>query len=310
LANIKTAQVIINPAAGQNEPILHAIYGEFSPAGIRWDAAITHGEGDATRYAQAALDAGVDTVVVYGGDGTVREVTRALAGTDVPLAILPGGTGNVFAVEMEIPRALRRAARLIASGDHEIASVDVGYAGEEPFVVALGTGALAGAMENAQREMKNALGVITYFITGLQQLANPVRSRYTITVDGETTVETGIACLVANGTNISISRMSVPRSTDVQDGLLDVVLFRGSDVPTILSLAADVVGIEGELPAMPRWQGKSVQIEADPPSRFTVDGDIIGETPLDIRVEPSVLKVIVPPRQVRGRPITGPLLKQ
>lgn len=301
MADIKTAQVIINPAAGQNEPILHSIHNEFTPAGIQWDALITHGEGDATRYAQAALEAGVDVVAVYGGDGTVREVVRALAGTETPLAILPGGTGNVFAVEMEIPRALRRAARLIASDDHEIARVDVGYAGDEPFMVALGTGALAGAMENANREMKNALGVITYFITGLQQLANPVRARYTITVDGQTTVEQGIACLVANGTNISISRMSVPRSADVQDGLLDVVLFRGSDVPTILSLAADAVGIEGELPAMPRWQGKSVQVEADPVSRVMVDGDLIGQTPVDIHVVPGALKVIVPPRSQHGR---------
>jgi len=296
LVNIQSVQVIINPAAGQNEPIIHSIHSEFGPAGIHWEVAITQGAGDATRIAQAALDAGVDAVAVYGGDGTVREVTKALAETDIPLAILPGGTGNIFAVEMEIPRALRRAARLVASGNHEIASVDVGYANGEPFIVALASGTIAGVMENANRDMKTRLGVSAYFLTGLQQLANPTRAEYCITVDDQTFTETGIACLVANGTSLSITRMSVPRGTDVQDGLLDVVVFRGSDVQTLAAIAADAVGIDVEMPVLPRWQGKSVRIEATPARRLTVDGDIIGDTPVDISVKPGALKVIVPPR--------------
>src|SRR4051794_21083613 len=79
--------IIINPASGQDRPVLAILNDVFHPSGIDWDVSVTKEAGDGRRYALEALDAGVDAIGVYGGDGTVNEVASALVGTQTPLAI-------------------------------------------------------------------------------------------------------------------------------------------------------------------------------------------------------------------------------
>jgi diacylglycerol kinase (ATP) len=85
----KQIHVIINPAAGQNDPILNTLNNVFKTYDVRWEVDVTHGPGDAERHASAAVEAGVDVVAAYGGDGTIREVTCGLRGSGIPLAVLP-----------------------------------------------------------------------------------------------------------------------------------------------------------------------------------------------------------------------------
>jgi diacylglycerol kinase family enzyme len=94
----RTVRIVVNPASGRDEPFLGPLNDAFHPAGISWDVRITGGAGDARRLAAEASADSVDLVAVYGGNGTVAEVVEGLMGTDTPLAILPGGTGNGAAV--------------------------------------------------------------------------------------------------------------------------------------------------------------------------------------------------------------------
>ena len=94
----KRVQVIINPTAGQDQAILGTLNRVFHDADITWDVSITNKAGDARRFARAAVEAGVDIVAAYGGDGTVMEVATGLIGSTVPLAIFPGGTANVMSL--------------------------------------------------------------------------------------------------------------------------------------------------------------------------------------------------------------------
>ena len=75
----KKIHVVINPASGQNQPILNVLNDVFHKAGVEWDVSITHKGGDATRQAKAAAESGVDLVAAYGGDGTQMEVANGLA---------------------------------------------------------------------------------------------------------------------------------------------------------------------------------------------------------------------------------------
>src|ERR1051325_9730109 len=99
---LKRIYVVINPAAGQDRPVLAILNRAFRAAELDWDVGVTKVEGDAARLARAAVEAGYDVVAALGGDGTVMEVAGSLAGTEVPLAILPGGTANVMSVELGI----------------------------------------------------------------------------------------------------------------------------------------------------------------------------------------------------------------
>ena len=95
--------VVINPASGQNQPILNVLNDVFHSAGVKWDVSLTHQAGDAARQAREAAASGVDLVAAYGGDGTQMEVANGLMGTGVPQAILAGGTGNAIAHELGLP---------------------------------------------------------------------------------------------------------------------------------------------------------------------------------------------------------------
>src|SRR5512138_292830 len=111
----KKIHVVINPASGQNQPILNVLNDVFHAAGVEWNVSITHKGGDATRQAREAAASGVDLVAAYGGDGTQMEVANGLLGTGVPQAILAGGTGNAMAHELGVSLKLREAAELIVS---------------------------------------------------------------------------------------------------------------------------------------------------------------------------------------------------
>ncbi|HEX2908844.1 MAG TPA: acylglycerol kinase family protein, partial [Phototrophicaceae bacterium] len=120
--------VIINPAAGQDEPILNVLNRVFHEHGVDWKVSITHQAGDGTKLAREAVQAGIDLVAAYGGDGSVLEVANGLAGSNIPLAVLPGGTANAFASELGIPKNLEAAARLIFNSQER--TIDLGRAGE------------------------------------------------------------------------------------------------------------------------------------------------------------------------------------
>jgi NAD kinase len=108
----KSVQVIVNPAPSRKIPLLAILNSTFRGVGIAWDISVTHGPGDGRRLARDAVDAGVEVVAVYGGDGTVMEVATGLMGTDVPMLILGGGTGNLVASELRLPSDLEKACDL------------------------------------------------------------------------------------------------------------------------------------------------------------------------------------------------------
>ncbi len=298
---VKRVQVIVNPAAGRGNLYLRALYDTFSKAGVEWDMQMTRWPGHATEIARAAREAGVDVVAAYGGDGTLREVAGALIGSDVPLAILPGGTGNVFATELGIPRNLRWAAHLIV-GPHTVRSVDVGMAADEPFLVATATGIIANTMREADREMKERLGYAAYLIVGLREMIDPQPAAYRLSFNGTDARGEGVACLVSNTASFGISGVTALPGTDISDGILDVVLFPASDIQTVLALAATAAGLEDLAAPLPRWRTQHLVLHADPPQPITCDGDIVGQTPVEIRVLHRALKVIAPPHSREPHP--------
>ena len=87
--------VIVNPGSGQPSPILHTLNSVFRSAGVEWEIYLTHRSGDAERFAHEAVEKGVDAVAAFGGDGTVMEVARGVMRSQIPMAILPGGTANL-----------------------------------------------------------------------------------------------------------------------------------------------------------------------------------------------------------------------
>ncbi|MCC6165791.1 MAG: diacylglycerol kinase family lipid kinase [Caldilineaceae bacterium] len=298
--------IIANPAAGQDSFDVKGLNALFGQAGVDWDVKFTKQWGDGLQLAKEARDAGVDVVAAYGGDGTVAEVASGLVGSDVPLAILPGGTANVMSVELGIPNRFVDACALIA-GDHiATRAVDVGLVDDRYFILRVSVGLEAKMVEGADRTLKDRLGNLAYGLSALRALRAQEVVRYEFDLDGKTVIEEGIACVVANSGNLGLPGLRMAPDIDVGDGLLDVVVVNNTNLATVRGLVASILGQEGiavspeeELPAnqvrsFVHWQAREVGLRSTPAGVVQCDGEMIGETPKRIRVIPGAVKIVVP----------------
>lgn len=288
-------RVIVNPAAGQDEPALKVFNRVFREAGFIWDMRITLNFGDAKRLAREAVADGAAIVVAYGGDGSVMEVAAGLIGTGVPIGIIPGGTGNVFSIEMGIPRDTESACSLIVSPNPTLRSVDVGKAGEIYFVERVGVGMEAAVARAADREAKNKYGIFAYVISTFQYLAEPEIVHYHLSVDGQEIHCDGLGCIVANSGSLGVGKLVISPEINVSDGLLDVFIVDKTDLATLISMAASAIGKNDLHGHLPHWKGRVIHIEADPPQEVQADGEVIGVSPIDIQLLEQAVNVIVPP---------------
>lgn len=292
----KRIQVIINPTAGQDQAILGVLNQVFHTAGVEWDVSITNKAGDARRFASAAVEAGVDVVAAYGGDGTVMEVASGLIGSSVPLGILPGGTANVLSLELGISGDLAQASALLCDQECTIVPIDMGQLGEDGyFILRVGSGLEADMVEGADRELKNRLGSLAYALSALQAIQVPTVSRYQLTIDGQRVESEGISCLICNSGNLGRAGISLSTSVSVRDGLLDVFVLQQASLTTLLALTRDVLTqAEPTTAVLQHWQGREITLVAEPNQTVQADGEVLGQTPITAKVIEAAVRVIVP----------------
>ena len=293
----KQVHVVINPASGQDQYILNTINRVFHEHQVAWDVSITQKSGDAARFSRQAIADGADVVCAYGGDGTVMEVAEGVAGSRIPMAILPGGTANLMSVELGIPKDLAGAAKTAIDPSSVVRQVDMGQIGEKRFILRVGIGFAGEKVKMADREMKDKWGIMAYSIAGLKALKTVPVARYRITVDGVEHEIDGKTCLIDNAGNIGLQGVSIGKSISVSDGLLDVIVVRDASISSWIAVGDQILGREPNPDAIKHWQGREISIECDPPQTVQVDGEIWDPTPLTARVVPGVLSILTPSRE-------------
>ena len=286
----KHIHVVVNPAAGQNEPILNTLSDVFGPAGVSWSVSVTQAYGDAIRQAREAAGSGADIVAGYGGDGTMMEIVTGVMDTGVSMAVLPGGTGNIFSIELGIPGDLAAAAQVIVSEESGVRKIDVGQCGDKNFLLRVGAGFYAERINKTSRELRNQFGKLSYFIAALQAIPETQNLTYRFTLDGEVVEEKGYSCMVQNAGNMGKQGVTLAPGISITDGLLDVMLFKTLDLSSLME-SDEPLGSK----ALGHWQVKDVSVEVEPPQLVVGDGEDWGETPITVTVLPSAVSVITPP---------------
>jgi YegS/Rv2252/BmrU family lipid kinase len=303
--------VVINPAAGQGEPGLSVLNSVFRSAGVDYDVSITKAAGDATVQARKAAEGGADVVAAYGGDGTVAEAASGLIGTNVPLAILPGGTANAMSSELNIPQTLQPAAELICAENNLVRKIDMGSLfvnspelGDHwrNFILRVGVGFEAAMVEKADRELKDRFGNFAYLWAAVQNLIQPQVARYQLVIDGQEIETEGMTCIIANSGNMAQRNLSLLPGIDISDGVLDVIVIQ----PAGLRLFTDLVGgmtglinvdastdVEGKR-AVQWWQAKEVRLVSTPAQTVQLDGEVLGAPAVSARILPQAIRVITP----------------
>ncbi len=288
------AHVIVNPASGRAIPAagLARLLAPLEAAGWRLSVEESPGRGQVTGLARAAVEAGCSVVVAAGGDGTINEVIQALVGTPVALGVLPLGTANVWAREVGIPVDLAQAVRVLQQG--HVRRIDVGRAGERYFLLMAGIGYDAEVTAGIHPRAKRALGILAYVVRGVTVAFSFVGRRVTITADGTERQYRVLLIVIGNARRYG-GPLSITAEARIDDGLLDVCVFRGVGVLEAARYALQVLlGRHLRDPGVIYFRTANVSVSGDTPLPVQVDGDKIGTTPMGFSVHARALSVIVP----------------
>lgn len=289
-------EIILNPAAGKDLPVLSILNATLGNE-VDWDISVTHRAGDATRYALQALDAGVDVVATYGGDGTVGEVAAVLAGTGTPLAILSGGTGNGVARFMGLPLELHQAAGLLV-GEHAVRRIDLGRMNGHPFILRGDIGFMAQACAETPRVAKDRLGKWAYFISAFRHHGLLTPTRYEMVIDGVETEVDAVMAMVVNIGAVAFGHKAFVADVTPDDGLLDLLVLTRNDVLALAEVASSAVF--GNRSPFQHWRVASARIRTAAPQQTAVDGELIDASAVHVEVLPGAVELIVPPAAPAG----------
>jgi YegS/Rv2252/BmrU family lipid kinase len=295
----KKLHLIVNPAAGQPKPILRIVNDVLHKHDFDWNVSVTNTDGSGARLAKEAVQAGADLVAVCGGDGTVKDVINGLMAGDVPLAILPGGTGNALAHELNIPMDLEKAVSLIVDG-HKLRGIDIGKTVSEErskqpgyFTLRASVGLQTSIVESATREEKDRFGNLAYVIASLKSLAdsNSKPELFQITVDGEEIEGQGLTCMVTNSASVGgPSSFRFASDVDPSDGILNVFVFDTS-FGSIIEAVSSAINSERSSFTQ-HWAGREITVRGRRP--VVLDGEDFGNAPISVTVMPQAVRILVP----------------
>jgi diacylglycerol kinase (ATP) len=284
--------IIHNPNAGTKARQLYrATLFNLKQLGASTEIVETAPHGDGTRAAADATQGGrFDAVVAAGGDGTVHDAAEGLVGHSMPLGIIPMGTGNVFAREIKIPPTPREIARTLLHG--EVRAIPVGQVNGRPFLFVIGVGFDAEAVRLFESEGSREFGQAGFIWPVLRALLSHRDRSLRIRTDrGEAEAQWVIVTRVKH----YAGNLLLAPNADLHQARFYVLHMQGSGpLNRVRQLAALAVGVLSHDPAVRLEPATRVRIDGDRAVPVQIDGELLGELPLQIGLHPEQLNVIFP----------------
>ncbi|GAB3802760.1 diacylglycerol/lipid kinase family protein [Micromonospora zhanjiangensis] len=286
--------VVVNPAKqtdldGLRRTVTEALAAAGWPEPSWYETTV---EDPGRGQTKAAIEAGAQVVLVCGGDGTILSCVASLVGTDVPMAVLPSGTGNLLAANLGLSTDLTAGIQVaVEQGRRQI---DVGAFGDQYFTVMAGMGFDAQLLDATSETTKARIGWPAYVMGALRHLRDrPMR--VSIRIDGQAPVRRRArSVLVAN---VGRLQGGVPLLAEAEpdDGLLDVAVLTPRTLGHWASLGWAVLRRRRRVPGMEVFRGRRVQITSNRAQPRELDGDVIepGRV-LHVEIRPKALWLCVP----------------
>lgn len=293
---------MLNPVAGitNAQSLQRTIENRFNHNGWNTRFHITSAEENIAPLVKQELAKGIDLVGAVGGDGTIAAVAAGMVHSPIPLGVIPTGTWNAIARHLAVPFNVSRAVKLM-TGNHKIKKLDMMAVGETYQAMNLSIGVSSSMIAGTGRGEKRAWGNMAYFSTLFKQIFGLQQRRYTIIADGRRYRGRAAEIFVANYGVVGMNAIEAALEIKPDDGKVDVLILRARTVLDLPSLFWQMLVRHNK--RTPKYRQitveKSLVIHTSPPEIAQSDGEIIGKTPVTIKVLPRCVNVIVPvPRQI------------
>ncbi len=291
-----TCVVIRNPVSRRSldERRLHAALDIAREAG--WDVTVvtTERQHHATEMAREAAARGVDVIVVNGGDGTINETINGIAGADAALAVIRGGTANVWAGEIRMDRDPVKAMQQIVHGERR--RIDVGRADGRCFLLMAGVGFDGEVVPRVSARMKRRLGPVAYIVAGVRTMFSARDQPVAMRIDGAGSSDTTpLFWMLVSNTRSYGGIANIMYRAEADDGLFDVgIMHRGGPWRLLVDGVRVLLKRHEASKNIDYVKAHSVEIDT-PGLPVQLDGELWGATPMRFELWPQALTVIVPP---------------
>lgn len=298
--------LIINPISGtlNKEGLERFVRTRLHDLGWMVDVAYTKGKGDATCLAQGAVARGLDGVIAAGGDGTVNETASALRNTNMPLGIIPMGSGNGLARHLGIPLDPRQAIDVILKGN--TSDCDFGTVNSHPFFCTFGVGFDAAVSEKFAAQHRR--GRMTYIRSVLSEYIKYKPEVYTISANGKILTEEAFLIAVCNASQYGNNAYIAP-SASITDGLLDITIVHAGSPLDMAFVGTDL--FTGEINSnmmIHSFRAPAAVIYRSGEGPAHLDGEPITlDDVMSVKCHAGALRLFVPNHQTAFRPIITPM---
>lgn len=297
--------LIINPIAGTSskqqlpESVAQALASLNTELTVRY----TTGSGDATQFARHAVAEGMNAVLAAGGDGTVNETAKGLSGSNVPLGIIPCGSGNGLARHLGIPLDIRGALNVLKL--QNVVDCDHGSVNGKPFFCTFGIGFDAAVSDVFARSKQR--GKLTYVRSTVEQYFSYQPETYAISANGTDITEKAFLVAVCNASQYGNNAYIAPRAS-ITDGLLDVTVVHAGNLLTTALVGLDLLtGMIEENMLTHTFRSAEIMISRSAPGVVHLDGEpLTMDAELHIKCHAGALRVFTPTSDTPFVPIITP----
>ncbi len=308
MERLRHSVIIFNPAAGRRRHLrlrkLREAQRVLRESGVEAELLPTHGPGSATEQARAAVAQGIDLVIASGGDGTINEVVNGMAHSRVPLFILPAGTANVLAKELELPWDVQEAAHFLAGGRLQRIALGAAVADAAPeapryFISLAGAGSDGEMVRAVHSGLKRWSGQLAYWATGVLL---PFTYRFPFVRVTSEEGEAAGSLVVVGRTRHYGGPVQITTGADLFEDAFEVVVFEVGFAGSLRLLPAVLRGAARGRRGVHMWKTRRVRCEPPDtrPVYAQVDGEAAGQLPMEFRIVPDALTLVVPGSRIQA----------
>jgi YegS/Rv2252/BmrU family lipid kinase len=290
--------LIVNPTSGalDDPQLLPRLTNAFQRQGIQVEVCTTTPDEDGEGLAAAAVKAGVELVVVAGGDGTIAAVARGLVHSRTVLGIIPLGTRNNIAASLNIPTDITQAIQILAEGDRS--QFDMGRANNYYFMEVVGIGLEASLFpygDDVKEGIKsNYLAALKSILIGIKTFLQFKQHRLVLRFDGRKARLRTLQVNICNSPRYGVDFALAPQAK-MNDGKLDLIYInKPSKWDHLRHFFAAMRGKHLSHERLKIYQASTIEVRSYPPLDVHADGVFLGTTPVIVDVIPKAVWICVP----------------